>query len=77
MLRSCGQGWRTRRCGRAASRITRGAGGGPSWVTRTTGHATVMAGGVRGTVMLMAGGCGRVTGTTVTWSTHGGAAVTA
>lgn len=40
-------------------------------------HATVMAAGVRGTVMLMAGGCGRVMVTTASFSTHGGAAVTA
>ena len=76
MLRSCGHGWRAGRCGRAASRITRGAGGGQSWATRPRGHATSMA-APGGSVMPMAGGCGRVMVTTVHWSTHGGAAVTA
>jgi hypothetical protein len=71
-----GRGRRQGPCGGAASRIGRCAGGGRSWVTRTVGHATVMA-GVRGTVMLMAGGCGRVMATTCSRSTRGGAAVTA
>jgi hypothetical protein len=72
MLRSCGHGWRTVRCGRAASRITRGPGGVWSRVTRTRGHATVMTAGVLGTVMPIAGGRGRVMVTAGHWSTHGG-----
>jgi hypothetical protein len=64
-------------CGRAGSRITRGAGGGGSQVTRTRGHATVTtAGAVPGAAMRMSAGRRSATATTRHRSTHGGVAVT-